>query len=72
MFGKKENKLTLTVQGMTCHHCEMAVENAAKEVENILSAKADREKEILEISYKNEVDLAKLKNKIIENGFKVS
>jgi Cu2+-exporting ATPase len=72
MFGTKEKKLTIKVQGMTCHHCEMTVEKALKEIENVRDVKANREKGIIEIRYENEIELPKLKNKIIERGYKVS
>jgi copper chaperone CopZ len=29
------NRLTLTIEGMTCHHCEMTVEKAVKQLKNV-------------------------------------
>lgn len=36
---------TLTVEGMTCEHCEQTVEEALEEVEGVTSATADRDAE---------------------------
>jgi copper chaperone len=36
---------TITVEGMTCEHCEQTVEEALEEVEGISSATADRDSE---------------------------
>lgn len=36
---------TITVEGMTCEHCEQAVEDALEEVDGVTSATADRDSE---------------------------
>ncbi|MFC7020283.1 MULTISPECIES: heavy-metal-associated domain-containing protein [Haloarcula] len=36
---------TITVEGMTCEHCEQTVEEALEEVEGVTSATADRDSE---------------------------
>jgi copper chaperone CopZ len=36
---------TITVEGMTCEHCEQTVEEALEEVEGVTSATADRNSE---------------------------
>lgn len=71
MFGTKEKKFILKVNGMTCHHCEMTVEKALKEIENVRNVKANLEKGIVEIRYENEIDITKLKDKIMESGYQV-
>ena len=63
--------LILKVNGMTCRHCEMTIENSLKEIENITDVIADREKKMVKIYYEYELDLEKIKNIIEENGFKV-
>jgi len=36
---------TITVEGMTCEHCEQTVEEALREVSGVTDATADREAE---------------------------
>lgn len=36
---------TLTVEGMSCEHCEQTVEEALEKVEGVTSATADRDSE---------------------------
>lgn len=36
---------TITVEGMTCEHCEQTVEEALEEVDGVTSASADRDAE---------------------------
>ncbi|WP_254521625.1 heavy-metal-associated domain-containing protein [Natrinema caseinilyticum] len=36
---------TITVEGMSCEHCEQAVEDALEDVDGVTSAEADRETE---------------------------
>jgi copper chaperone len=40
---------TITVEGMTCEHCEKTVETALEEVEGVSGATADREMETVTI-----------------------
>jgi len=65
------NRLTLTIEGMTCHHCEMTVEKAVKQLKNILSAKADHQNKTLEIVYTGELKIEDVKQKVEEAGYKV-
>jgi copper chaperone CopZ len=65
------NRLTLTIEGMTCHHCEMTVEKAVKQLKNVLSAKADHQNKTLEIVYTGELKIEDVKQKIEEAGYKV-
>lgn len=72
MSQNEGNKLLLLrVNGMTCRHCEMSLESAIKELENVIDVRADREKKMVQISYIEEVDLEKVKSIVDENGFKV-
>lgn len=64
------NKLIiLKVNGMTCKHCEITIENSLKLVNNILYVKADRGKKMVKIYYEDEIDINHIKNIIEENGF---
>jgi copper chaperone CopZ len=65
------NRLTLTIEGMTCHHCEMTVEKAVKQLKNVLSAKADHQNKTLEIVYTGELKIEDVKQKVKEAGYKV-
>jgi copper chaperone CopZ len=65
------NRLTLTIEGMTCHHCEMTVEKAVKQLKNVLSAKADHQNKTLEIVYTGELKIEDVKQKVEEAGYKV-
>lgn len=63
-------KKSLDVEGMTCHHCEMTVEKAVLEIPEVRSAKADQAKGKVEIQYKVDPDLAKIKEKIEAAGYR--
>ena len=41
----------LKVQGMTCGHCELSVQEALDELEGVQSARADRETGEVEVAY---------------------
>ncbi len=71
MFGLGSKKKTLTVDGMTCHHCEMTVEKALMGIDGVKSAKADHLKKSVEIQYKDELDLNNVKEKIEKAGYKL-
>ncbi len=70
MFGFGSKKATLTVDGMTCHHCEMTVEKALMEVEGVKSAKADHAAKRVELEFRKELDLGQVKDKIEKAGYK--
>jgi len=40
---------TLTVEGMSCDHCEQTVEEALEEIDGVTDAKADHESESVTI-----------------------
>lgn len=62
--------LLLTVKGMSCGHCKMAVENALKKTSGVISADADVSAETVAVSFKgDEVTLDDLKNVIKEAGY---
>ncbi|OVE74665.1 hypothetical protein BVX95_01675 [archaeon D22] len=44
-------KLTFTVEGMTCGHCTSRVENALKSLPGVKSASASHEKEEVSVRY---------------------
>lgn len=70
MFNLGSKKKTLTVDGMTCHHCEMTVEKALMELEGVKAAKADHSNKTVELQYKNELNLEQVRTKIEKAGYK--
>ncbi|MBI4530313.1 MAG: heavy-metal-associated domain-containing protein [Candidatus Latescibacteria bacterium] len=66
------SKLTVTVEGMTCEHCERTVERALKGVSGVISAKANHTKGIVEIRLEEEhlPDTATLKAAVDEAGYR--
>ena len=69
MFNLVTKKKTLTVEGMTCHHCEMAVEKALSEISNVKSAKADHSNKTVLVQYKGELDINLVKEKVEKAGY---
>jgi copper chaperone len=47
---------TITVEGMSCGHCEQTVEEAVREVGGVSGATADREAQQVEIDGDADVD----------------
>lgn len=70
MFNLGMKKKSVVVEGMTCHHCEMTVENAVLGLQGIKLAKADHEKGRLEIQFKGDLDIGQLKERIEKAGYK--
>lgn len=70
MFNIGSKKKTLTVDGMTCHHCEMTVEKAVMEVEGVKSAKADHSRKTVEVQYKSELNIDLVKEKVEKAGYR--
>jgi len=68
-FGKKEK--ILTVEGMTCHHCEMTVEKVLLEIAGVKTAKADHSTKNVVVQYKDELNMANVKLKIEKAGYKL-
>jgi copper chaperone CopZ len=69
MFGLGGKKEKFTVDGMTCHHCEMTVERYAAMVPGVKSAKADRTTHTLEVVESGPIDIDILREKIQEAGY---
>jgi copper chaperone CopZ len=69
MFDTKTS--TINVECMTCHHCEMTVENAVKQVNGVKDAKADRNAKKVEIKHKGELDMNAVRALIEEVGYKM-
>ena len=62
----------LNVQGMTCGHCEMSVQEALDELDGVQGAKADRATGNVEVTYEEDkVSNDEFKEAIEEVGYKV-
>lgn len=62
----------LNVQGMTCGHCEMSVQEALDELDGVQGAKADRATESVEVTYEEDkVTNEQFREAIEEVGYKV-
>jgi copper chaperone len=60
---------TITVEGMTCGHCEQTVENALREVSGVTDATADREAE--QASVDGDADTTALVQVVEDAGYTV-
>jgi len=58
---------TLTVEGMSCGHCEQTVEEALREVEGVTDATADHEAE--QVTVDGDVEVAALVAAVEEAGY---
>ncbi|MSS71030.1 MAG: heavy-metal-associated domain-containing protein [Candidatus Latescibacteria bacterium] len=70
-FGKSQ-KETLAVEGMSCAHCEHAVESGLKDIAGVVKARADHGKGQVEIFYKGQApDWDAVRRKITDLGYTV-
>ena len=61
---------TITVEGMTCGHCEQTVEEALEDVDDVTSATADREAE--SVTVEGDADTDALVSAVDEAGYDAS
>jgi copper chaperone len=61
---------TITVEGMTCEHCEQTVEEALRDVSGVTDATADREAE--QASVDGDVDVSALVRAVEDAGYTAS
>jgi copper chaperone CopZ len=62
--------LVLKITGMSCHHCKMAVEQAAKAVPGVASASVDLNAGTLNVQGEG-IDRAALAGAVEELGYRV-
>ena len=60
---------TMTIEGMSCNHCKMAVERALKKVEGVTDAVVDLTAKQAEIQLSQPVADEVLMNAVNEEGF---
>ena len=72
MWFRKSAKQVLAVDGMSCGHCEQAVETGLKEIPGVKKAKADHKTGRVEISCgEPSPDLDAVRRKIADLGYTV-
>ena len=69
--GNEMNKV-LTVEGMSCGHCKVAVEKALKAVDGVENAVVDLEKKSADVTLSKDVDSAVLTNAVTDAGYEVT
>ena len=71
--GAKENhmKTVMEVEGMMCPHCEARVEKTLKEIDGVISCKADHEKGLVTLDLSKEVVHDVLKKAVEDQGYTV-
>ncbi|KAA0257799.1 copper chaperone CopZ [Deferribacter autotrophicus] len=63
-------KIVIGVEGMSCHHCKMAVEKELKSLDGVLNAIVSLEAKNVEVEYDDEkVTIEQLKEAIEEAGY---
>ena len=66
---KMEKKMV--VEGMMCHHCEMRVENALKNIDGVVDAKADSKSGTVDVKLSKAVSDKELKQAVEKEDYKV-
>lgn len=72
MFGKKDQKKTIKIEGMHCEHCAKKVEGALCNLENVKKAKVNLKKNQAEITLTKDIDNDLITKTIEEIDFKVT
>ena len=69
----KENMVkTVHIEGMMCHHCEMAVQKALEAVDGVASAQADHEAGTAVVTLSKKVDSEVLKKAVEAEDYTVT
>lgn len=65
-------KIILKVDGMSCSHCENAVKSSVGALDGVKSVTVDLAGKEVTVEYEpSKVDLDKIKNEILEQGYSV-
>ena len=73
-FGEEKIKMntkTIKIEGMHCNHCKMSVEKILNSVEEVAKVTVNLEEKNAIIEFNGEIDNAKIKAMIEEEGFEV-
>ncbi|MBQ9298518.1 MAG: heavy-metal-associated domain-containing protein [Clostridia bacterium] len=65
-------ELELKVEGMHCGGCENRVKNVLKAIDGVKDVEANHETGVVRITYKQDIDLNLVKEKIENLDFKVA
>ena len=60
------------IEGMSCKHCVMHVEEALKEIEGIKGVKVSLEGKVAEVELEHDVDDEKIKAAVADAGYEVT
>lgn len=63
------NKLTLSIEGMSCGHCKKALETAIGQLAGVHSVSVDLDKNLATIEVEDEELTEKIRETIIEAGY---
>ncbi len=69
--AKETQKITITVQGMMCEHCERAVQDALLALPQVKRVKANHKSSIVKITLCDSVPMTQIENQITLKGYKV-
>ena len=72
MFGKKQIKKTVKIEGMHCEHCAKQVENALKELANVKKVKVNLKKQEASLVLEKEIDNKAIIEAVENIDFKVT
>jgi len=62
-------KKIIQVEGMSCHHCEMRVENALKSLSFVKKAKASSKSNTVEVEIKDQYVETEIEEAIKDSGY---
>ena len=66
-------KDTITVEGMSCNHCKLAVETAVKKLTGVASAEVELAAKTLQVEYDSEqADPKQIRQAVEDAGFEVA
>ncbi|HWQ51051.1 MAG TPA: cation transporter [Terriglobales bacterium] len=66
-------KIVLKVEGMSCGHCELAVQDAVRKLPGVKKVKASRRKNAAEVEYDpSEVTAAQLVKAVNDTGYRAA
>lgn len=65
-------KQTIKIEGMSCHHCEMRIEKALKNLKGVKKAKVSHEEGNAIIDVKKHIEEGAIRDAVKEAGYNVT